>query len=1142
MNVTIYSLGDHEIIRAGLNAVAMLFNPANTDLLTGAGAVGLGHAAAFGLLVSMGWIAMRVLLGQQFNPSHMLVILLCYVGLFVPKATVQVEDIYSGQVAVVDDVPIGIALPGGVVSSLAYSVTTKLDQALRLADAETSSLSRDGFVAPLKLILAARGAAVTNEAMTLSLSRYLSDCTDGIPPRAVGAAKSPNFFLDNPFAERMTLVYPQSTSASSDQWVAEGKSCEEAASIIQIQLADLLSGDDFGKYLSQRMDGRRPNAAIGGRWGTNDLQDFIYDLAGAGVDAQNVMLQLATSDIIADTFRCGPLDTSDALNCAASMRSAMESYKSDAAGRAGVFTRTMIPAMNVFMFLFFAVAPLIAVISVMSGMHGITKILPNYMLFGVWTQSWLPVAAIINHFIQRQVKDVASVGILDVDGISLRNGVAFYDLLSTKIAMASDLLAATPIVSFALISGSAMGLTHLANRAADKFDEKSVSPGVSKTGEAVNVGGHDIKQTPFGSVATGASDNPFSLRASSQVSDRIAAGVQAQVGAARALVDGVSERHGHSLSNQISGRMDQVRGAYQDAAGEQSSGLAFHGGQRVANGIVSALSETDRKSVGGDFVQGIAAAFTAGNMEGARRGLKGKALEKFSLQAAGSAAKDMLGRLGAAGKGLSAGFSKTVDAALQKSVANEFSANRDDYNNWSARFASGQRSAQEKKFEQAYTEGWSADYGNELSARNEEAQRVEDTASQTADWARTQGTEISMSPSEIAARSGPQFHANATRALAQRGVGAQQIKNEERDVRRRGLYVGNSTNDQLSRRAVALASLMAKNGMGDQAIGMLLQDDGWDTKNFITPSAQQITGQAAEVSSRAADGAGLTQEQKSNVLAAEQKGRQDGGQASGKAQQVPSQISGIKGQSAGRVTPEAYSGYLANAKAQAEGSGVWQAAVERAQAANLPPQLLSAMSAQRGAWMDQHTFKGMAGEAWDHVKEDPSALALTAAVGAAAAAPALARAATIAAQNGWGAGKEFLGRVLEGVSKRAGPALARAGLRHGATAPLAATGVGTMPAAVINGGLLVLDTVEAVSIVSDAIGDAVSAPGNSTGGAASTAAPNNGQQGNASPTSVANSSTQSQPAADPDAVIRDAQKHQQQQPRNHQPSPPSHRR
>lgn len=157
MNVTIYSLGDHEIIRAGLNAIAMLFDSGNTQLLTGAGSMGLGYAAGFGLMVSLAWIFMRVLLGTPMNPGHLLVILLAYVIAFVPKTTVYVEDIYSGQVGVVANVPLGVAIPGGIVSSLSHSLTTKLDQALRLADSATSSLSKDGFVAPLKLILAARG-------------------------------------------------------------------------------------------------------------------------------------------------------------------------------------------------------------------------------------------------------------------------------------------------------------------------------------------------------------------------------------------------------------------------------------------------------------------------------------------------------------------------------------------------------------------------------------------------------------------------------------------------------------------------------------------------------------------------------------------------------------------------------------------------------------------------------------------------------------------------------------------------------------------------------------------------------------------------------------------------------------------------
>lgn len=1076
MNVTIYSLGDHEIIRAGLNAIAMLFDSGNTQLLTGAGSMGLGYAAGFGLMVSLAWIFMRVLLGTPMNPGHLLVILLAYVIAFVPKTTVYVEDIYSGQVGVVANVPLGVAIPGGIVSSLSHSLTTKLDQALRLADSATSSLSKDGFVAPLKLILAARGAVTTNPATAASLSRYIDDCTDNIPLNARSEATGPNVFLDTPFPGRLTLMYSQqgaSTNSDVDYLATDGIACHEAAANLQGQLADLISSEKYDKYLSARMDGKRPNGGMGGKWASADLQDFIYDLAGAGVDAQQVMLQLATSDVISDTYRCGPLDTSDALNCAAAMRGALEGHKGDAAGRAGVFTRTMIPSMNVFMFLFFAVAPIIAVVMVMSGMHGITKILPNYLLFGVWTQTWMPVAAIINHFIQRQAADAASVGLLTADGLPLKSGIEFYDLLSTKIAAAADLLAATPLVSLALISGSVITLSHLANRASDKFDEKAVTPGVTKNSEAVSVGGHSFNQTPFGTMAGGAADNPFSLKANSQVMDRISAGVQAQVGQARTLADTASSRHASSLSSQLSGRIDSVRGAYQDAALDQSAGVAIHSGQRVANSAVSSMSEADRKAVGVDFIQGMAAAVSAGQMEGAARGLKGKALQQFAQQTASNFAAGYLKRLGAAGKGLSAGITATVDSALQKAVAHEFSANKDEYDNWSARYASGQRSAQERKLEQAYTQGWNANSGAELSARNEDAQRIEETAAHTGEWSKMKGTDISMSPQEIAARSGPRFLAGAAQKLADAGVGQQAIRDEERDLRRRGLYVGNSMHDKLSRRAVALASLMAKNGMAGDAIGMLLQEDNWDTKNFLTPTEAGVSGQAAATGKKAGDGAGLAPDRKAAVLAAESSARDEGDRAEAKTGSVPKQIAGIQQQAQSQVGPNEFATYRGAALTAGNNSNLWSQAVARAKEAGLPQPVLDAMAQQHQDWMASHTFDGLAGQVWDQVKSDPSAQALVAAVGVSAAAPALAAAGGVAAQKGWGAAKQFLGQVLNGIGKRAPAVMARAGTRHVASSALAAAPVaGTGAAVVANAAALGVDLADTGQMVWESIQEA----------------------------------------------------------------------
>ncbi|MBU2766703.1 conjugal transfer protein TraG [Acidithiobacillus ferrivorans] len=68
-------------------------------------------------------------------------------------------------------------------------------------------------------------------------------------------------------------------------------------------------------------------------------------------------------------------------------------------GGASMFEANVIPMMTFLQFLFFALAPMVAVVIAFMGAQG-AGIYMKYVMFGIWTQSWLPVVAIINDYAQ----------------------------------------------------------------------------------------------------------------------------------------------------------------------------------------------------------------------------------------------------------------------------------------------------------------------------------------------------------------------------------------------------------------------------------------------------------------------------------------------------------------------------------------------------------------------------------------------------------------------------------------------------------------------------------------------------------------------------------------------------------------------
>ena len=116
---TIYSIGDSAFLAQILNALAMICGTGDFKTLVGVGAL-------LGLLV-MGFQCLTSGT-RQFNLHQVLIGMICYMCFFGPGVTVQVEDAYTDEVRVVDNVPLGAAAAGTIISNIGYGVTALFEQ------------------------------------------------------------------------------------------------------------------------------------------------------------------------------------------------------------------------------------------------------------------------------------------------------------------------------------------------------------------------------------------------------------------------------------------------------------------------------------------------------------------------------------------------------------------------------------------------------------------------------------------------------------------------------------------------------------------------------------------------------------------------------------------------------------------------------------------------------------------------------------------------------------------------------------------------------------------------------------------------------------------------------------------------------
>ncbi|MBS1202398.1 MAG: muramidase (phage lambda lysozyme), partial [Chromatiaceae bacterium] len=170
----IYSIGDGAFLATVLNAVAMLSGSGNLQQLAG-----------IGFLIGVILMMFQGLVRAQFPPlQNALIAWAIYMGMFGPTVTVTVEDLYTGAVRVVGNVPLGPAAIGSAMSQVGYGVTILFEQAF-----STPALTDYGFAAPLQLLQNVRKGTLSRATLGAANSptpmadverswvNYITECT-----------------------------------------------------------------------------------------------------------------------------------------------------------------------------------------------------------------------------------------------------------------------------------------------------------------------------------------------------------------------------------------------------------------------------------------------------------------------------------------------------------------------------------------------------------------------------------------------------------------------------------------------------------------------------------------------------------------------------------------------------------------------------------------------------------------------------------------------------------------------------------------------------------------------------------------------------------------------------------------------------
>lgn len=471
MSYEIFSIGDSQFLAAILNAIAMI---AQTDHYKAAASVG----ASLGVMLVM----LRGL--TQFNASgiryqDVFASMLIYTALFAPGVQVKVEDAYSGNVVVVNNVPFGPAVAGSIMSNMGYRLTRLFEQAFAVP-----SMTEHGFADPLNTLIAVRknllsritlGKANSPTAqvdLEASFVNYIKECT------ITGVDLNLNT-MDAIMrtSNVMTAIRFNSKIYTTEIYLGSGPqilTCTDA----YVALDDYVTKyaiTGLEDLLQRTLNLNRPEDV------STRISDALSALSNSTISANDYML----SSLVVPMFEKGIVGRyEDGLkwNKAAMVHQSIQQRNMQWAAEQTLFTRIVRPMMTWIEGLSYAITPLM-VFAVMLGSTGISMV-GQYFKMLLWIQLWMPIMAVINLYINMSA--LGKLDALDAQGFNIPSIEGIYQMdmvLQDWVAIGGMLASSTPAIALMLVYGGSVTATHFMGRmqSGDYIDERAGSPAVLAT-------------------------------------------------------------------------------------------------------------------------------------------------------------------------------------------------------------------------------------------------------------------------------------------------------------------------------------------------------------------------------------------------------------------------------------------------------------------------------------------------------------------------------------------------------------------------------------------------------------------------------------------------------------------------------------
>ncbi len=473
--LTIYTPLNSEFFKEALDAVVGILNEG-----TFGSAVSI--VSTFAVLVT----AYQYIVGKKFEAITRYLVtgfFVTYVllGIKVPVAILDMQHPYSAQSAmVVDHVPIGLALPASIISTMGNGITMTFQHLFHTVD--DLDYVKSGMIFGSRVFLASTSANLSsNPNLLFDMSAYLRQCvftakllgSNSIKPNElVNSSELKSLYFDSPSPIYRVVLHDGSNMSCID--AAGGKG--NASKNLPMRLKGFVDGEL--KRLNASLDGKTDTGRFSGKLQSAHQYYTGISKNSAEILTQNILIN-ATRDAAKDAFAFSGADA--ALMNYTNTVSMQKMHIAEAntfwlAGFRLPYFMTVIWMLTICLF------PLILLLALLPLTQNVYT---HFLQSQIYLWSWPPMFVIIHFFVSIAGKAPISMSEIEKVNITFSNIDILSNHHSNFAYTAGALAASVPFLAYYITKG----LSFVLNNAAQHFGgiAQSLSVGEAQNAATGNV-------------------------------------------------------------------------------------------------------------------------------------------------------------------------------------------------------------------------------------------------------------------------------------------------------------------------------------------------------------------------------------------------------------------------------------------------------------------------------------------------------------------------------------------------------------------------------------------------------------------------------------------------------------------------------